>query len=242
MVDLLDPQPGETILDLGCGTGELTREIAQRVVDRGRVLGLDADPQMIAQATIDAEHSPNVTNVSFRVADARSFVLLDDNGNGEKQIVDAIFSNAALHWVPEADRVVARMTACLKDDGGRLVVEFGGKGNIREIASFLERATSVERNPWYFPSIAEYSTLLEKHGLEVVLAQLFDRPTPFNEGKGGLRNWILMFGGSFLEGAKNPEQLLQQAEKELRPKLYNGRHWVGDYRRIRIVARKTKKH
>eukprot|EP00545_Synedropsis_sp_CCMP1620_P003591 CAMPEP_0119029706 /NCGR_PEP_ID=MMETSP1176-20130426/40656_1 /TAXON_ID=265551 /ORGANISM="Synedropsis recta cf, Strain CCMP1620" /LENGTH=273 /DNA_ID=CAMNT_0006986057 /DNA_START=421 /DNA_END=1245 /DNA_ORIENTATION=- len=233
LVDILDPKPGEAILDLGCGTGELSREIAERVGSAGTVIGIDADPQMIAQAKASSSSSSTEDVASFRVADARSFELDEQ--------VDAIFSNAVLHWIPEADRAVASMSACLKEDTGRLVVELGGKGNVYEIASFLERATSPELNPWYFPSIAEYSTLLEKHGLEILSAQLYDRPTPFSEGEDGLRNWILMFGGAFLEYAQDREQLLQQAESELRPTLHNGDQWVGDYRRIRLVARKTRK-
>jgi trans-aconitate 2-methyltransferase len=169
--------------------------------------------------------------LELRVADARTFQL------GQK--FDAIFSNAALHWIKDADRVVQSIADSLKP-GGRLVAEFGGKGNVLEIASFLSRATDASRNPWYFPSIAEYSTLLEAHGLEVVSAQLYHRPTPLNDGEQGLRNWIKMFGNSFLEFLTDQQvqDVLHEAESELRAKLHDGQQWVADYRRIRVVALK----
>jgi trans-aconitate methyltransferase len=223
LIDLLDPQHNERILDLGCGTGEL----AQAITEKGAtVIGLDADPQMIAKAK---HQFPAVT---FQVADARSFHLPEP--------LDAVFSNAALHWVPESERVVASIAKSLKP-GGRFVAEFGGKGNVGAIAKYLDEATNPELNPWYFPSIADYSSLLEKYDLEVIFAQLYDRPTPLNEGKDGLRNWILMFGESFLEdlSSDEKEQVLRGAEESLRPILYNGTQWVADYRRIRVVAKRV---
>ena len=228
LIDLLKPRPFERILDLGCGTGELTRELARR---GAFAIGIDADASMIVNAqaaTIDEERaSKTKLTVEFHQADARSFSLPEP--------VDAIFSNAALHWVTEADRCIARMAAALKSRG-RLVVEFGGK-NIHEIESFLDRTCGKDKNPWYFPSIAEYATLLEKHGIEVVLAELYDRPTPLI-GDDGLLNWIRMFAGPYLEGVDDRDALFKQAEKELKPKLYNGERWIADYRRIRIIAMK----
>jgi trans-aconitate methyltransferase len=220
LVDVLNPQPGERILDLGCGTGELTREIMQRGAN---VLGIDADAQMISQAKVQ---NPSI---DFRVDDAQNFSL--------DEPVDGVFSNAALHWVTEAERTVICISRTLKP-GGRFVAEFGGRGNIARIASCLGRASSADRNPWYFPSIAEYSSLLERHGFEVTFAQLYDRPTPLNEGDQGLRNWILMFGGSFLAGLtdKEKERIIKVAENELRPYLYKNGQWTADYRRIRVVA------
>ena len=210
-------------MDLGCGTGELAQAISEK---GATVVGLDADPQMIAKA----KHQFSAVN--FQVADARSFHL--------DEPFDAVFSNAALHWVPESERVVASIAKALKP-GGRFVAEFGGKGNVGAIAKYLDEATNPKLNPWYFPSIADYSSLLEKYDLEVIFAQLYDRPTPLNEGEAGLRNWILMFGESYLEelSSVEKEQVLRGAEENLRPILYNGTPWVADYRRIRVVAKRV---
>lgn len=222
LLQVLDPKAGERILDLGCGTGELVNEIHSLGAS---VIGIDADAQMIDRA------QSQFPDCEFMVGDARSFVL--------DEPVDAVFSNAALHWIPEAERSVMAISRALKP-GARFVAELGGKGNVETIRRYLESVAGSSKNPWYFPSIAEYSTLLEKHGLEVTFAILHDRPTPFNEGEAGLRNWILMFGNSFLKGlsSEETEQVLVDGEDELRSKLYNGEQWVGDYRRLRIVASK----
>jgi trans-aconitate methyltransferase len=231
LVDLLDPQPGERVLDLGCGTGELTLEIARR----GAIaIGMDADATMIdrAKATMGAvplEQQQEDLNVEFRRADARTFTVPEGP-------VDAVFSNAALHWVPEAERCIVRIAAALRPNG-RLVVEFGGKNNVHEIETFLDRTCGKDKNPWYFPSIGEYATLLEKHGIEVVSAELYDRPTPLI-GEDGLRNWISMFAGPYLDCVADREGLFRLAEVELRPKLHTGDRWVADYRRIRIVGKR----
>jgi trans-aconitate 2-methyltransferase len=222
-VDILDPKPGERILDLGCGTGELSQSISER---GATVIGIDADPKMIHRA------QSQFSDCQFMVGDARSFEL--------DQRVDAVFSNAALHWVPEAERAVTAISRSLKP-GGRLVAEFGGKHNICKIAAYMDRAVGPSKNPWYFPSIAEYSSILEKHDLEVTFAQLYYRPTPLSEGENGLRNWISMFGNSFLYGLddETTETVLAGAESELHTDLHDGEQWFADYRRIRIVASKV---
>jgi len=107
-----------------------------------------------------------------------------------------------------------------------LVAEFGGKGNV---ASVVE---AVGRNPWYFPSIGEYASVLESCGLEVTLAALFDRPTPV-EGANGIREWLRMFYQPPL-----PESLVAEVEAKLCPVLFRQGAWHMDYRRLRIVARR----
>ena len=96
-------------------------------------------------------------------------------------------------------------------------------------------------NPWYYPSLAEYADLLEKHGLEVSYGLLFDRPTPLEDGERGLGNWLEMFGGTMTEtlSKEQRESLLQEVENEARPSLFTDGRWVLDYRRLRVVARKT---
>ncbi len=96
-------------------------------------------------------------------------------------------------------------------------------------------------NPWFYPSLAEYASLLEGHGFEVVHAELFDRPTPLDDGECGLRNWIVMFGNAFLPTASGAqrEQFVAEVEREARSTLFRDSHWVMDYRRLRIAAKRT---
>ncbi len=226
LLDLLQAKPGERILDLGCGTGHLTEKIAATGAE---VMGVDKSAEMIRQAR---ESYPGLR---FEVMDARE-IRFDG-------AFDAVFSNATLHWVTEPDKAVAGIARALKP-GGRFVAEFGGKGNVGGLLAAVNRAwhklgvLSGVPNPWYYPSIAEYSTILENHDLEVTFANLFERPTPLEDGERGLRTWLQMFGGAFLEKlpADMREAALGKIEDEARDELFVGDHWVLDYRRLRIVA------
>jgi trans-aconitate methyltransferase len=227
LLQLLNPQRGEQILDLGCGTGQLTEKIRNFGAE---VMGIDDAPTMIKKA----KH--NYPHLKFDVGDAKSFQV-------EKPL-DAVFSNAVLHWIPEAEAVIGCVHQALKV-GGRFIAEFGGKGNVQEITTaiaFALNSMGVEKqSPWYFPSIGEYASLLENQGFEVRYATLFPRPTPLAEGDAGMRNWIQMFAGSFLLGLSQEEQkrVIQIAEERLKPSLYSDGSWTADYRRIRIVVIKT---
>ncbi len=228
LVDLLAAKPGERVLDLGCGTGTLSAEIA---ASGAEVVGVDRSPEMINEAR------KKFAALRFEVCDARSLEFSTE--------FDAVFSNAALHWIPEAARVVEGAARALKP-GGRFVAEFGGKGNVQKVVAALETALKQlgvptdGTNPWYYPGIAEYSTLLETHGLEVNEAVLFERPTKLEDGERGLATWITMFCASFLqrvpEGQR--EHFLQTAEKAARSALWKSDHWELDYRRLRIAAHK----
>lgn len=231
LLNLLSPQVGDRILDLGCGTGQLTDKIATHGAE---VMGIDHSPAMIEKAR------QNYPHLRFDIADARNFQV--------EQPLDAIFSNAALHWVKEADAVVSCIDKALKS-GGKFVAEFGGKGNIKAIVQALQDAlmelgynSPGTINPWYFPSISEYAKLLEKQGLEVTYATLFDRPTPLEEGSTGMANWLQMFFTSqFLTGFSDTQQakVIQAIEERLQPVLYKDGRWWADYRRIRVVAIKA---
>ena len=225
LLSLLQAQPGERILDIGCGSGHLTKRIA----DAGaQVIGLDSSPDMIATA------KATYPSLKFLVADASGFSF--------DQPFDAIFSNAALHWVERAEEAVICMARALKP-GGRFVIEMGGKGNIAGIATELERAIRRQHGREvkatnYFPSIGEYASLLEKHGIEVTSAVLFDRPTKLEGGEEGLANWIRMFRRELLAVYSDEEQqaIFAEVKAALRERLFRDGDWFADYRRLRIVA------
>jgi trans-aconitate 2-methyltransferase len=207
VIDWLDPKPGESILDLGCGAGQLTAEIAEK---GATVTGVDSAPSMVAQARI------NYPGLKFQLADATAMCF--DNE------FDAVFSNAVLHWVRPVEAAARGIARALKQ-GGRFVCEFGGKGNV---ASVL-RAAAGYTPDWYYPSIAEYAAVLENEGLEVREAILFDRPTRL-EGADGMEDWLRMFVKSLSGDA------LKAAVDALRPSQWNGEYWTVDYRRIRVKA------
>jgi len=186
VVELLAANSGERILDVGCGTGTLTAEIA---TSGAYVVGVDRSVEMIDEAR------KKFPQLRFELCDARSLPFSDEFG--------AVFSNAALHWIPEADRVIQGVARALRP-GGRFVAEFGGKRNVQHVVTAIETAlaefgiSANGANPWYYPSVAEYGSLLEKHGLEVREAALFERPTKLEDGERGLQVWITMFGETFL--------------------------------------------
>jgi trans-aconitate methyltransferase len=226
LLELLDAKPGERILDIGCGTGHLTAQIA---ATGAQVVGIDRSSEMIDQAR--AVHPA----LRFEVADARALKF-----NHE---FDAVFSNATLHWITEPEPVVVSIAAALRS-GGRFVAEFGGKGNVAGLLSAVARAwknlnlAGPAPSPWYYPSLAGYASLLEKHGLEVTYSALFDRPTPLEDGERGLGNWLDMFGASFVERFPSEihTRLRSEIEKEARASLFDDGRWVMDYRRLRLVA------
>jgi trans-aconitate methyltransferase len=225
LIDLLAPQPGERVLDLGSGTGHLTAKIAERGAE---VIGLDGSASMIAQAR------QNYPKLKFSLADARAFQF--------DEPFDAVFSNAALHWIPEATSVIARVADCLKPHG-RLILEMGGKGNIARIVTMLtavvEEAGYPARNPWYFPSAAEYASLLEERNFEIEALWTIERWNKLEHPEKGLREFLEMFAGSWFEGmhADARQTVVGDVEARLRPTLWRDGAWWADYRRLRIVAR-----
>ena len=230
LVTLLAPEAGERILDLGCGTGALTAEIAER---GAKILGVDRSEEMISQAR------KKFPTLEFEPLDARELRFSAE--------FDAVFSNAVLHWIPEAEQVIAGVAHALKP-GGRFVAEFGGKGNIQRLVEGFHRAFSALGmrepdgvSPWFYPSVGEYAGLLERRGLEVREASLFERPTMLEEGERGLENWIRLFRQTFLEkmGEANTQRWIREVERQCRVELFKNGSWELDYRRLRIAAWKT---
>jgi trans-aconitate methyltransferase len=229
VVSLLDARAGERILDLGCGTGHLAAQIAE---SGAQVTGVDRSPEMVAAAR------KGYPNLRFEICDARSLSFHEK--------FDAVFSNATLHWIHEQELVLQGVCNALRP-GGRFVAELGGKGNIRAMQAVFDRvlaelnaAKPGEVQPWYYPSVSEYSTLAERNGFEVRFITLFDRPTGLADGSAGMRNWIIMFGGDYLAkaGPSRREEFLDRVDEILRPTLFRDGQWWADYRRLRLVAYK----
>jgi trans-aconitate methyltransferase len=229
LLKVLDPKPDERIVDVGCGTGQLTADIAG---SGAQVVGVDYSPDMIATAR------KNYPNLRFEVAEASRLPFADE--------FDAVFSNAVLHWVRDHLGATASIARALKP-GGRFVFEMGGRGNIQQIWSAMVealRAMGIQQperlSPWYYASVGEYATLLESQGLEVRFATLFDRPTVLEGGEGGMASWLAMFGrfASDPLPAGRRTEFVERVEALARPKLFRDGVWTADYRRLRMVAAK----
>jgi len=224
LVELLDPKPYEKILDLGCGTGELTEKIKEK---GSLVIGIDSSAEMIIKAK---EKYPLI---SFEAMDAATMDFENE--------FDAVFSNAVLHWIKESEKVVTNIYRSLKE-GGRLVAEFGGKNNVKNIVNALE--SSLEKRNikferfWFFPSTAEYAGLLEANGFRVIIIQHFDRETELADNVSGMKEWIEMFGNNFFKNisAEIKKEIIEDAVELLKSTNYRSGKWFADYTRLRVVA------
>lgn len=225
VVELLAPEAGERILDLGCGDGVLTRKL----VDMGcTVIGVDGSADQIAAA--------RARGLDARVMDGERLTF-----DGAE--FDAVFSNAALHWMKRADDVIAGVWRALRP-GGRFVAECGGHGCVATIARALEEALArrgidaATVNPWYFPTAEEYRARLEARGFAVRSIALFPRPTPL---PGDVTGWLETFAESFTSALPAAERrtFLREMQERLRPDLFDteGR-WTADYVRLRFAADK----
>jgi len=229
MIDFLAPAPGERILDVGCGTAHLTAKIANA---GATVIGVDSSPDMVARAKATYPH------LDLRVADVTALQI-------DGPPFDAVFSNAVLHWVKQADAAAASMFRALRP-GGRLALEMGGAGNIAAISAAISKGLAAvaappfeSLDPWYFPTIAQYAAVLERAGFEVTFARLFDRPTPV---EGGIRSWVEMFGSTFFRVVPDDrrEQFLAALESAAPPDLFREGACYADYRRLRVNARRPR--
>jgi SAM-dependent methyltransferase len=222
---MLAPKPGERILDLGCGDGALTAEIKAAGAD---VLGVDLSGELLAVARMKG------LNVRKMDGHALDFVLE----------FDAVFSNAALHWMRAPDLVIAGVARALKR-GGRFVGELGGHGNVAAIATAM-RAVGAARNgnpelvaPWFFPTAEEYGRLLTKGGFMVREIALVPRPTLL---KTGMEGWLRTFGRSFFEQFEEPvrTEVLTEVIELLRPSLCDSKGvWTADHIRLRFFAERS---
>lgn len=227
LLAFLPENPAQAILDLGCGTGTLTAQLAAR---GSRVIGVDSARPMVERAR--AQY-PELT---FEVCDALALPFAGE--------FDVAFSNAVFHWIADHDTLLENVKKALKP-GGQLICEFGGAGTIAVVEQAFNRACeemglAVRAPRFNFPTPEEFSARLARHGLTPVNVYDYDRPTPLKDGEQGLANWMRQFFAGQLEAL--PEQtgqaLLARAEELARPELWDGDHWIADYRRLRAVARK----
>lgn len=224
LVDDLKPQSGEAILDLGCGDGVLTSRIAE---SGARVVGVDSSPDMIAAA--------RGRGIDARMVTAESLAFYEE--------FDAVFSNAALHWMPDQRVVLDGVWHALKP-GGRFVAECGGHGNIAAIRTAMlavlgRRGFAQERIEcnWFF-SVSEYRAMLENHGFVVEHITLIPRPTSLSSG---MRNWLEIFRRGLLAelASDDREQALDEMVALLKPVLCDREgNWSADYVRLRFRARR----
>ncbi|WP_025717626.1 class I SAM-dependent methyltransferase [Paenibacillus sp. 1-18] len=225
LLSLLQPRAGERILDVGCGNGDLTAEIAAA----GAIpTGLDLSEEMVMRA------KQKYPFLNVQVEDACHYRT--------DVPFDAVFSNAVLHWIKDAEAVARSIWLALRE-GGRFVAEFAGNGNVAMLTTAMQQAleahgyTWAGRNPWYFPTIGEYASLLEQTGFRVTLAQHFDRPTPLKADT-GLRDWLDKFADYFFSDVTSADKasIYRAIEAKVKPQLDQGGQWMADTRRLRIVA------
>lgn len=222
LLNLLDARAGERILDLGCGDGALTARLAECGCI---VVGVDA-----SQGMVEAARS---RGLDARVMDGRALMFSSE--------FDAVFSNAALHWMSDPKKVLTGVWRALKP-GGRFVAEFGGEGNLETIVCALNAARTRRGMPalmpWFLPSPAEYLRLLKNEGFAVRLLSLLPRPTVLPEG---VEAWQASFARPFMDGLATEDRLpmLQEVAGMLGATLCDphGR-WQADYVRLRVHAAK----
>ncbi|WP_303636692.1 MULTISPECIES: class I SAM-dependent methyltransferase [Stenotrophomonas] len=220
---LLDPRVGEHILDLGCGDGVLTTELA---LSGARMHGIDASPEMVIAA--------RARGVQAQVMDGHALAF-----NGE---FDAVFSNAALHWMTRPDRVLEGVRRALRP-GGRFVAEFGGHGNVATIIAAVQAARvahghAAVANPWYLPTADDYADRLRQHGFQVQLIECTARPTALPSGVAG---WLRVFAAPLLDDLPTPARaIVREAAAALLDDLPRdpAGQPLADYVRLRVLARR----
>jgi trans-aconitate methyltransferase len=222
LLQLLEPKPGELILDLGCGDGALTEKI---VAAGSAVYGVDAS---LAQTEAARRRGLQA-------------LVMDGRQTGFKRAFNAVFSNAALHWMKQPERVIEEVSNLLKPNG-RFVGEFGGKGNVETIRTALHaglRKRGIDPwgvDPWYYPSAEEYFALLKKCAFTVEYIELIPRLTQL---PGDILDWLAIFAQPFTESVRegDRESFLKEVTAELEPKLRQADgSWVVDYVRLRFKS------
>ena len=226
VTELIDADKGSSVLDLGCGNGALTKTLQEKGY---AVKGLDASKELLDIAR------KNYPAIEFVQADATAFAISEP--------VDVVFSNAVFHWInKERQQDMLKCVYNALKKNGQFVFEFGGYGNNQCIhyvlATVFSECGYFYEMPFYFPTISEYTTLLENTGFSVKYAVLFDRLTEL-KGENGLKDWINMFVKTPFEIVKSEQEketIINKAIGILRNDLYIDGKWYADYVRIRMKA------
>lgn len=224
VIELLNPQKNENILDLGCGDGTLAVEIEKF---NSKVTAVDLSESMVAKTKEKGIHAS--------VMSATELTFTNE--------FDAVFSNAVLHWVKDADKSIKKIANSLKAKG-RLIAEFGGYGNIKYLTDAMQEVFNKHEefgkfnNPWNFPKDSEYKQLLEDNGFKVEYIELIPRPTKIDD----ISNWLDIFANGIISHLTQEQQSLfkEEVREILKPKIYSEKDgWVADYVRLRLKAYKT---
>jgi SAM-dependent methyltransferase len=229
---LLDPKPGEIILDLGCGDGALTALIEQA---GAKAIGLDASPEMVEAA--------RARGVDAYVADGQALGLAQAAHRFGQ--FDAAFSNAALHWMLDPVAVANGVHEVLRP-GGRFVGEMGGEGNLVALRSALREELAMRgytvpaEDPQWYAGIDEFTRVYRDAGFEQIETQLIPRETDL---PGGIQPWMLTFRSGFMTATGVPEtehvSVAQAVERRVSSTLQRpGGGWFADYVRLRFTMRK----
>lgn len=244
---LLDAQPADKILDLGCGSGELTMAIARILDANGCVTGQDISDDMIRQAKLDYEKQakllPDLGKARFVVQDSH-----DTPNMYDAESFDKVFSNAALHWMKRSPATVLSNVYAVLRPGGRFAAEMGGFMNCLGVRSHLHLALKRRNvdpdrlDPWFFPTPAEYTKLLQAAGFTVESCQLVPRLTPLPKHS-GLNGWLKTFAGPFLNAIslqQERDEIVSEVQDALRPDAYDAETevWSVMYVRLRVLAHK----
>ncbi len=217
-LELLDPHPGERILDVGCGDGALS----VKIIDRGaEVVGVDSSPELVEAA--------QGAGVYAELMDAADMQF--------ERSFDAAFSNAALHWMLDKERVAAAIFKALRL-GGRFAGEMGGEGNLARLRETLDSELVIrsyvppsEASNWY-PSPGEFAAVYEAAGFEQVDARLIERPTPLPHG---IAEWVTTFRRGWLDAAGVPEAERAEIAAAVAERFGSD---TADYVRLRFTMRK----
>ena len=223
LLELVPDDPALSVLDLGCGTGTLTVQLA---ANGRRVVGADSSPEMIERARAQ------YPGIDFRVCDALALPFDGEFG--------AVFSNAVFHWIGDHDALLQNIRRALKP-GGLLICEFGAEGNVQTISDAFAWACAEQgltvHSRFNMPSAEVFGRQLTDSGFIIDGLYAFDRPTPLS-GSDGLACWMKQFFAgelASLPGDVRPA-VIARAEALARPALWDGARWIADYRRLRAVA------